>query len=134
MDDLRSYKGMEAYNQFVCGWVRDKRVCLRKEHCVVSAKVMHSQRMTAKPLNPWIIAEKGGRVLAAHCDCMAGLGEVCTHVAALLFAIEATIKIRDSKTVTDEKAYWLLPGGVKGVSYQELHNIDYFCKDQEEGA
>ena len=36
---------------------------------------------------------------------MAGLGEACTHVAALLFAIEATVKVRDSKMVTEEKAY-----------------------------
>ena len=40
---------------------------------------------------------------------MAGLGEVCSHISALLFAIEATVKIRDSKTVTEEPAYWLLP-------------------------
>ena len=86
---------------------------------------MPSQRLRAKPLNPWIIAEKGGRVLAAHCDCMAGLGEACTHVAALLFAIEATVKVRDSKTVTEEKAYWLLPGGVKGVTYSEVSDIDF---------
>ena len=63
--------------------------------------------------------------MAAHCDCMAGLGEACTHVAALLFAVEATVKIRDAKTVTEEKAYWLLPGGVKGVAYSEVSNIEF---------
>ncbi|KAL3861842.1 hypothetical protein ACJMK2_007856 [Sinanodonta woodiana] len=39
---------------------------------------------------------------------MAGLGEVCTHVASLMFAIEATVKLRDLKTVTQAPAYWLL--------------------------
>ena len=86
---------------------------------------MHSQRLSAKPLKPWILAEKGGRILAAHCDCMAGLGEICTHVAALLFAIEATVKVRDSKTVTEEKAYWLLPAGVSGATYREVSDIDF---------
>ena len=86
---------------------------------------MHSQRLSAKPLKPWILAEKGGRILAAHCDCMAGLGETCTHVAALLFAIEATVKVRDSKTVTEEKAYWLLPAGVSGATYREVSDIDF---------
>jgi uncharacterized Zn finger protein len=38
--------------------------------------------MSEKPLQLWIIAEKDGRTLAAHCTCMAGLGEACTHVAA----------------------------------------------------
>ncbi|KAI0230944.1 hypothetical protein LSAT2_018697 [Lamellibrachia satsuma] len=89
-------------------------------------------RLKAKPLNPRVIAEKGGRVLAAYCDCMAGLGEACTRVAALLFAIEATAKVRDSKTATEEKVYWLLPGGVKGVTYNEVSDIDHVCTYQDE--
>ena len=38
MEDLRAYKGLEAYNQFVCGWVREKRMCVKKGSCVVTAK------------------------------------------------------------------------------------------------
>jgi uncharacterized Zn finger protein len=76
-------------------------------------------------LKPPIIAEKDGRILAAHCTCMAGLGETCTHVAALLFAVDASVKLRDSKTVTDEKSYWLLPTSVKGVSYKEIREMDF---------
>ena len=88
-------------------------------------QVLHSQRMREKPLQPWIIADKDGSILAAHCNCMAGLGEACTHVAALLFAVEATVKLRDAKTVTQEKAYWLLPNSVKGVSYKQCREIDF---------
>jgi hypothetical protein len=84
--------------------------------------------MSEKPLQPWIIAEKDERILAAHCTCMAGLGEACTHVAALLFAVDASVKLRDSKTVTDEKSYWLLPtagtsaiiAGFDPVSFRDL--------------
>ncbi|KAG1674511.1 COMPASS component SPP1 [Nymphon striatum] len=32
--------------------------------------------------------EKSGCVLKSHCDCKAGLGETCSHVAALLFKLE----------------------------------------------
>ena len=39
MEDLRAYKGLDAYNQFVCGRVREKQVCLKEDYCVVSAKV-----------------------------------------------------------------------------------------------
>lgn len=88
-------------------------------------QVLHSQRMSEKPLQPWIIAEKDGRILAAHCTCMAGLGEACTHVAALLFAVKASVKLRDSKTITDEKSYWLLPTSVKGVSYKKIREMDF---------
>lgn len=52
---------------------------------------MHSQRLSDVPLSPWIIIQPDGKVLAAHCNCMAGLGEACTHVAALLYSIEASV-------------------------------------------
>ena len=56
---------------------------------------------------------------------MAGLGETCTHVAALLFTIETIVKLRDSRTVTQEKAYWLLPSCMKNVDYKECKDIDF---------
>ena len=34
---------------------------------------------------------------------MAGICEVCSQVGTLLFSIEAAVKIRNSKTVTEEK-------------------------------
>ena len=44
---------------------------------------------------------------------MAGLEEACQHVGDLISAIDATVRIREAKTVTDEKAYWLLPAFLK---------------------
>ena len=38
-DDLKSYKGLEAYNQFVCGWVRGKTSRIVNDKCIVKAKV-----------------------------------------------------------------------------------------------
>ena len=86
---------------------------------------MHSQRLTAPPLRPWVIAYKSGTVQAAHCDCMAGLGEACTHVAALLFAVEANVRACEMKTVTQEKAYWMLPSSLKKVKYSPIADIDF---------
>lgn len=87
-------------------------------------QVLHSQRPKETALQPWLILKKDGTVESAHCNCMAGLGESCTHVAATLFAIEAAVKVRDSKTVTETKSYWL-PASVKGVSYSTINNIDF---------
>ncbi len=56
------------------------------------------------PLTPWVIAEESGKIVAGHCDCMAGLGETCSHVASPLFAIESGVRIRDSMTVTPEES------------------------------
>ena len=86
---------------------------------------MHSQRMNDTPLRQWLIAEKGGKIISAHCDCMAGLGEACTHIAATLFWVHATVRIRETKTVTQEKAYWMLPTGVKKIAYSRLSDIDF---------
>ena len=41
-------------------------------------------------------------MVAGHCDCMAGLGETCSHVASLLFAVESGVRIRDSDCNPEE--------------------------------
>lgn len=57
---------------------------------------------------------------------MAGLGETCSHVGALLFAIEAAVTERDTKTVTQEEAYWLLPSGIsKKVPYSKVQYLNF---------
>ena len=56
---------------------------------------------------------------------MAGLGKSCSHVGALLFYVDATVRIRDSKTVTQEKAYWLLPTVHRECEYKEIADIDF---------
>ncbi|KAL3872083.1 hypothetical protein ACJMK2_040038 [Sinanodonta woodiana] len=56
---------------------------------------------------------------------MAGLGEVCTRVASLMFAIEATVKLSDSKTVTQVPAYWLLPVPLKQINYRPVAETDF---------
>ncbi|CAI5696237.1 unnamed protein product [Oreochromis niloticus] len=124
-EDLKSFKSLEAYNQMVCGWVREMQYQVISDRCVVNAKILHSQSIRATLLDPWIIAEKSGRILGARCTCMAGLGETCTHVAALLFLIEETVKLRDSKTVTQETAYWLLPTASSKVEFWECRKIDF---------
>ena len=87
-------------------------------------QVKHSQRMNETPLSPWIIKKKSGNILAAHCNFMAGLGESCSHIGAVLFYIEYATRIRDSKACTEEKAYRLLPG-YHSVEYKEVCSIDF---------
>ena len=68
--------------------------------------------------------EKPGNTLAAHCNCVAGLGESCSHIGAVLFYTECATRIRNSKTCTEEKANWLLPG-YHSVQYKEVCDIDF---------
>ena len=46
-------------------------------------------------------------------------------IAATLFWVDATVRIREIKTVTQEKAYWMLPTGVKKIAYSQLSDIDF---------
>lgn len=48
-------------------------------------------RLNEKPLDVWVVAKNEGVILAAHCTCIAGLGEVCSHVGSILYAVEAII-------------------------------------------
>ena len=52
---------------------------------------MHAIR--EKALIPWAIVRLDGVVEAAYCTCMAGLGEACTHIAAMLWAISAAVLV-----------------------------------------
>ena len=55
---------------------------------LVLASVRHSQRLSGGLLMPWIVAKTEGTIICGHCTCMAGLGEACSHIAALLFTLE----------------------------------------------
>ena len=82
-------------------------------------------KMSQKPLTPWVVAEESGKIITGHCDCMAGLGESCSHVASLLWAVESGVRIRDSMTVTEKKAYWVIPSSVKEVPYAPVRLINF---------
>lgn len=82
-------------------------------------------RQNDPPLKPWVILTCEGHVLCAHCTCMAGIAESCTHVGALLFAIEATVRLRGTKTVTDVPSYWAVPSAIRKVQGEVAHKMDF---------
>ena len=58
----------------------------------------------------WIITEKQGTVISAHCwGCTAGLGESCSRVDSVLFYLEAWTKVNGKLSCTQVKYTWLLP-------------------------
>ena len=129
-EQLKCYKSMDAYNYYLSGFV--KKVGIKQfegDICLVLAAVSHSQKLSVKPPEPWLMIEKKGRVLSAHCNCMAGLGEACSHVGAVLFYIDAMNKMKDSVTVTGQKAYWVVPSNVDKIQYKEVADIDFTNPD-----
>ena len=83
----------------MAGWVGDVSVHSVRGNDgkkILTASVRHSQSVTASPLKPWVAAEVSGTIICCHCTCMAGLGEACSHIAALLFAAEAHNRLKDT--------------------------------------
>lgn len=72
-----------------------------------------------------ILAENDGNVITAHCDCMAELSESCSHVGALLYAVETGVRMRDSKTCTEENNKWLMPSYLKDIPYLPVCKMDF---------
>ncbi|KAL3887268.1 hypothetical protein ACJMK2_027211 [Sinanodonta woodiana] len=92
-------------------------------------------RVRQKPLEPWVIVATDGSMETAHCTCMAGHGECCNHVAAVLFALETGARICKEATVTDVPAYWMLPPsdkfetpdkGIKNMDFQSALKNENF--------
>jgi hypothetical protein len=72
-----------------------------------------------------------GKILAAHCDCMAGIGETCSHVSSLLWVIAVGVEKRDSLTVTQKSAYWVMPPAFRSVSYAPVKEINFIGKKKK---
>ncbi|KAH3730477.1 hypothetical protein DPMN_056466 [Dreissena polymorpha] len=51
-EDLKAWKSLEAIYQVCQGWVREKKAIVKGDHVIVTAKVLHSQRMREKTFNP----------------------------------------------------------------------------------
>ena len=93
---------------------------------VVVRKVHHSQGMNDPLVNIWVITESDGTILAAHClGCKAGLAESCSHIASVLFYIEAWIRINGKLDCTQVRCSWLLHTYVNEVSYERVKDIDF---------
>ena len=75
--------------------------------CYVRGKVVPQTRITEKPYTVWVCLQgETGTVVTAECKCLAGLGESCKHVAALLHYIEQEVKHGHNKTCTSKVQYW----------------------------
>ena len=76
-------------------------------------------------ISVWILAEKDGTVRSAHClGCKAGLSESCSHVASVLFYVEAWTRIWGQLPCTQVKCSSLLTSLVKDIPYARMRDIN----------
>jgi len=67
-----------------------------------------------------------GIVLGAHCNCVAGLGECCSHMSAVMFLLWHHNQGKEGElAVTSKKCQWSQPSSeaLKRVEYAEGRNI-----------
>ena len=128
MQELKAYKSLEGYRQFIDGWVSNIHVSSCNSACndkfLVTAKIKHSQKLSIPPAKAWIGVEGSGTVICGHCDCMAGLGEACSHIAAILFTLEANVQAKKSLSCTSMPCSWL-PPSFKSVAFAAISDIDF---------
>ena len=132
-EQLKAYKSLEGYNYLANGWINSISVIKSdgKSNCFIfTASVKHSQSLSATPLKLWIAIKSDGTILCAHCTCMAGLGEVCSHVAAVLFAAYENTKVKEQHSSTSLPCSWL-PPSFRSVDYAPICNIDFTTPKQK---
>ena len=128
---LKAYKSLEAYKYVVSGLVFDVKVkSITENNFLVTGRVRHGQsQFTKTPNNAWLGIETSGEIMNAHCTCMAGLGEACSHVGAIMFYLQLTSEHnkRTSKGLdacTSLPNAWL-PPSAKEVSFAKLSEINF---------
>ena len=79
---FKALRSLEAYNQLASGFIASVlQGHIIANKFVVLAKVRHSQRMNDSLIPIWIITEREGKILSAHClGYKAGLAESCSNI------------------------------------------------------
>ena len=133
-EEMKNYKSLQVYKYFVDGWVLETAWKVFTDIFLLVGKVRHSYAIRETPLKPWVAIKKNGIVQFGHCTCMAGLGETCSHVAALLYWLETAVRIKTETSCTSRENLWLWPsqrnstasGAVKGsaVPYITMEELE----------
>ena len=129
---FKAFRSFEAYDRRLSGFIASVEGQNIANKLVFLAKVTHSQCMNDALIPIWIITEREGTILSADClGFKAGLAESCSHIACVLFYLEAWTKINGRLSCTQVKCTWLLPSYVKQVDYARVRDKLYISKEDE---
>lgn len=83
--------------------------------------------MNEKPLVPWMIISADSSIISAHCTCLAGLGENCSHTAALAFEVHFKKFSNDTLACTEKLSVWNAPSPkiINKVEFKKVSDIDW---------
>ena len=119
-------ESLEAYDRRVTGFIASVEGHNVANKLVVLAKVRHSQCVNDALIPIWIITEREGTILSAHCLAFKSwLAESCSHIASLLLYLEAWTKINGRLSCTQVKCTWLLPSYVKQIDDARVLDVNF---------
>ncbi|XP_052778029.1 uncharacterized protein LOC128215381 [Mya arenaria] len=125
---------MECYRQYIRGLIFYKEKYVHKvmintlsessSHCYVKSKCHPSMKQGFH--TQWVLMTKGTHLLImkANCTCPAGLGEGCTHIAGLLFALAGHAADSDDTACTSKPCGWNKPRKRKNGA-KTIENITF---------
>lgn len=71
----------------------------------------------------WLLLDSDAAIKTAHCTCMAGCGEVCSHVAAMAFFM--CFDEDWASSCTGKLSQWNVPKTKKIIHPKKIKNIDF---------
>ena len=85
----------------------------------IRGTVVPQTRVNDDPYDTWVCLNSDGSIFTAECGCLAGYGESCKHIFALLLFVEEHVRLGSNVTCTSVKQKW----GAKS-SKRKIHKPD----------
>ena len=94
---------------------------------VLYTTVKHSQSVNNTDQRVWVPLKKCG-IISSHRSCMAGLGEACAHVVAVMFKTwlihdRLEEKMLSQVSCTPKKCTWIIRNSLSNVESKRLFEI-----------
>nr|XP_019546064.2 uncharacterized protein LOC109416458 [Aedes albopictus] len=125
---MKNSRSLEGYKKYEAGFVHSVSGKIVNGNYVIVGKVIHSMKLRESMLRPWVIINISGGIVAAHCDCIAGSSETCSHVSAVLYFLANlhAQSLNRRETVTDKPAYWRQPPKrIREDLYKRVEDVSY---------
>ena len=93
-ESMRAYKSLKGYLFFADDFVKNMWLFEVPNTSLVALRAYcHHSMSMENPLTVFVcLSKKNGDVYSAQCNCVAGAGAACSHIAAFLFAMDDLIR------------------------------------------
>ena len=93
-ESMRAFKSLKAYRFFADGYVKNMWLYQYPGSSLIVLRAYCHHSLTNDPALQVFVCTSGmtGDVYTAQCNCVSGLGAACSHIAAVLFALEDVVR------------------------------------------